>query len=452
MNFSAELAAEAPGQPDSVWTGGAARKDRIPLSRFRQVATKVTPSESSATPTPRIESIDLLRGLDVWLMLFVNEMAGVVGTPAFLRHFPRNGDGMTVTDVVFPAFLFIVGLAVPFAIGGRLRRGEPRAKVWRHVLARTLALLAIGVLMVNGEEMSNAGPLSPPLWTASMLVGVVLVWKAPGADVRRTWIVRGIGIALLFVLVLLYQREGVTSIVQIRPSWWGILGLIGWAYFVVATAYLRIGDRPALLVAGVSLLYCLYLASEAGYVPLLAMLRPYFDVGRAVASHAAVTLSGTLLGVMVVRARAASATGGRLFAAALGYAGALAAAAFLLHSLRGLHPAFWIDKVKATVPWCLYSSAWTCVAWALLYLLADVRGWRRWPASVTMAGENALVAYMMAPFLLSLFALGDRLFGVNPYEALGGSTAVGFVRSLAFAWIVVRLCGLLRAGGIRMQL
>ena len=44
---------------------------------------------------------------------------------------------MTITDVVFPAFLFIVGIAVPFALGGRLRRGESRAGAFRHVLART---------------------------------------------------------------------------------------------------------------------------------------------------------------------------------------------------------------------------------------------------------------------------------------------------------------------------
>ena len=55
-------------------------------------------------------SIDLLRGADVLLMLFVNEVAFVKGAPAFLRHVGMDVDGMTITDVVFPAFLFIVGL------------------------------------------------------------------------------------------------------------------------------------------------------------------------------------------------------------------------------------------------------------------------------------------------------------------------------------------------------
>ena len=61
-------------------------------------------------------------------MLFVNEVAGVTGAPAFLLHRPSDFDGMTITDLVFPAFLFIVGIAVPFALGGRLRRGEARGR------------------------------------------------------------------------------------------------------------------------------------------------------------------------------------------------------------------------------------------------------------------------------------------------------------------------------------
>src|SRR5438067_3978234 len=81
-------------------------------------------SPEAARPA-RLLSLDLLRGADVWLMLFVNEMAGVQGTPAFLKHMPPTADGMTITDVVFPAFLFITGMAVPLALGGRLRRGEP---------------------------------------------------------------------------------------------------------------------------------------------------------------------------------------------------------------------------------------------------------------------------------------------------------------------------------------
>src|SRR5258708_35509596 len=108
----------------------------------------------------RVLSIDLLRGGNVWLMLFVNEMAGVKATPAFLRHMPASADGMTITDVVFPAFLFITGMAIPLALGGPLRRGDSRGAVLRPLPRRAATLLGSGVPMVNARAARGQG-LSP---------------------------------------------------------------------------------------------------------------------------------------------------------------------------------------------------------------------------------------------------------------------------------------------------
>ena len=59
---------------------------------------------------------------------------------------------MTFVDVVFPAFLFIVGISIPFAIGRRLEKGEPLGKVWLHVLSRApSACSSSGLLMVNAR-------------------------------------------------------------------------------------------------------------------------------------------------------------------------------------------------------------------------------------------------------------------------------------------------------------
>jgi predicted acyltransferase len=410
------------------------------------------PEVSGERPAREV-SIDLVRGADVLLMLFVNEMAGVRGTPAFLLHKPHDADGMTITDVVFPAFLFIIGLAVPFAIGGRRRRGDPGGALWRHVAVRTLGLLAMGVLMVNAEYAGSGGVLSPDAWNVLMTLGVALAWLAPadGPLARARPALRIAGAALLVALVFLYRsREGV-GLVQLRPHWWGILGLIGWSYLVAASLYLLAGDRPAVHVGGIALLYGLYLADEAG--GWLAALPPYLRVGRVMASHSAVALAGVLLGVLLVRHRREGGPPSRLAWPALGAAAALAAGGLLLHALRGLHPAFWINKVMATPPWCLLTSALTGAAWVAVFLLIEAKGGRRWPKAVSIAGENALLCYLIPPLLLSLFALSAPLFGgTNVYEALGETTGIGTVRSVAFAWIVVRLGGLLRGAGVRLQL
>ena len=104
-------------------------------------------------------------------MLFVNEMAGVTGTPAFLRHVAPDVDGMTLTDVVFPAFLFITGMSIPLALG-RLVAGESRIRTVRHVVIRSVSLIVIGVFMVNAEQGFAPGWLSPAAWNVLMTCGV----------------------------------------------------------------------------------------------------------------------------------------------------------------------------------------------------------------------------------------------------------------------------------------
>jgi len=410
------------------------------------------PAVPDAPRAPRVLSLDLLRGADVLLMLFVNEVAGVTGAPAFLLHKTADADGMTITDVVFPAFLFIVGIAVPFALGGRRRRGQSRLEVWRHVVTRALALVAMGVLMVNAEH-GVGGVLSAPVWNVLMTLGVLLVWGVPDdgrGRLRKPWL-RAAGVALLVFVTLAYRGVDATGWIQIRPYWWGILGLIGWAYLGVATLYLLVGDRPAVLTGLVGLYGCVALADAAGGFGWPSIPGPI--VGPIVGTHGATVLAGTLLGVLLRRHLGERGSAWRFAAQMLGYAAGLATAGLFLHTLHELHPAFRVSKIHATVPWGLLCSALTCAAWVLVFVLVDVLGWRRWPRSFSIAGENPLVAYLMAPFLLSLFALSAPLFGgTNYYEVLGGTTGIGLVRSAVFAWLVVRLSGFLRSKGVRIQL
>jgi predicted acyltransferase len=410
------------------------------------------PAIPEGQSTPRVLSIDLLRGADVLLMLFVNEVAGVTGAPAFLLHKPSDVDGMTITDLVFPAFLFIVGIVIPFALGGRLRRGETRGVVWRHVLMRALALVVMGVLMVNAEH-GVSGVLSAPVWNLLATLGILLVWGTPEGGwgkVRKPWL-RGAGLALLLFVALAYRNPELTGWVQLRPYWWGILGLIGWAYLGVATVYLLAGDRPAILAGAIALSYCVALADATGSLTWLRALRPI--AGPVVGTHGALVLAGALLGVLLRRHMQEGGSAWRFAARMLGYAAALGAAGVLLRSLSGLNPAFIISKNHATVAWGLVSSALTCGGWVAVFVLVDILGYRRWPRSFAIAGENPLLAYLMAPFLASLFALSAPVFGgTDLYEALGQTTGIGLVRSAVFAWIVVRLSGWMRTRGVSVQL
>src|SRR6478736_1514328 len=78
----------------------------------------------------RLTSIDALRGLVVFTMIFVNDLAGVPNSivPAWMKHF-HGKSGMTFVDLVFPAFLFIVGMSIPLGLGSRLEPGESPVRV-----------------------------------------------------------------------------------------------------------------------------------------------------------------------------------------------------------------------------------------------------------------------------------------------------------------------------------
>ena len=114
-----------------------------------------TIEEAKPALVQRITSIDILRALTMVLMIFVNDLWSLKNIPTWLGHVERGVDGIGLADVVFPAFLFIVGLSLPFAIDHRRKKGDSEGQLVMHVLARTIALLVMGVFLVNGETIND---------------------------------------------------------------------------------------------------------------------------------------------------------------------------------------------------------------------------------------------------------------------------------------------------------
>src|ERR1051325_911560 len=114
----------------------ANRAMRVP-ARLRHFPFGTIPPMTAASVAPacsssRIVSVDALRGFLKFTMIFVNDIAGAPETivPPWMKHF-HGKSGVTFVDLVFPAFLFIVGMSIPFGLGARLNNGET---LWRIVL------------------------------------------------------------------------------------------------------------------------------------------------------------------------------------------------------------------------------------------------------------------------------------------------------------------------------
>jgi predicted acyltransferase len=252
---------------------------------------------------------------------------------------------------------------------------------------------------------------------------------------------------------LAYRASGGTGLMQMRPEWWGILGLIGWAYLVASAVFLSIGPKPAALFGASIALYGLFFVDQTHVLPLLDAIRPVINVGPVLGSHAALVLSGAAVVTWFVQARRASTRAVTLVPRVLLYGIALIAAGLFLHQFHDVSKVFWIHKPMATPAWCLISAGATALTWALLVTVVEDRGWRRWPPAVTIAGQQALLCYLLAPVLGSLLALSAPIFGGNdPYAELGHTLLTGTIRSIVFAWIVVRLAGWLQSRGLRLQL
>ncbi|MFH0794345.1 MAG: DUF5009 domain-containing protein, partial [bacterium] len=387
-----------------------------------------------------------LRGLDILVMIFVNDVVGVAAAPWWMRHFPPEQSGMTFVDWVFPGFLFIVGMVIPIALKRRMDRGESDWKIAVHVLIRTLGLLIVGVFMVNMPANAEATGMLSHVWTLLVYLGVILVWNQTprqSETARRIWmILRAAGIVALVVLAYLYRGKSDGQIVGMRTQWWGILGLIGWAYLVGCLCYVVLRGNLAALMGAMAILYCLFAGDRAGLFSSWGWLRQEVDFGSMLGSHGAIVVSGVILGRLLMPDSPANSHAARLRWAILFGLG-MAAAGVLLQPIWG------INKNAATPSWCLYCSAITCWIWALLYWLMDMRGWVGWSRVVRPAGENPLMAYILAPIFYALL----KFLPTNFYGELGQAGFwPGFLRSLVFAFFIVWVTGLLKRVGIWLKL
>jgi len=344
----------------------------------------------------RVLPIDAFRGLTFLVMVWVNELHGVTGISRWWKHMPADADAMSFVDAVFPAFLFIVGMSIPFAIHARIAKGDGWAALQGHIAWRALALIVMGVFMVNAEEgyvHEASMPLPVEAWSLLFYAAVGLVWgvyRAPSPMLDRA--LRLAGVALMGLLALLY-RGGPDGSEGMAPQWWGILGLIGWAYLITCVLYQLSRGRIAvlwLMLAACVAYYAGHTALGDNATGLAAALLS--QDGHA--AHTSIVLAGVICALIYHEVDPAGPlTLAKRHVLALAMIAALLAAGF------ALRPWFPISKIYATPSWCLLSAAACVGVYALLQALivqASLAGWVAW---VEPAANNPLVTYLL-PFVI----------------------------------------------------
>lgn len=382
--------------------------------------------------TKRLPALDIFRGLTILAMLVVNEIHTLPGTPDFLRHVAADQDGMSFADIIFPAFLFITGMAIPVSIKSGISLEQILS-----IVKRSAALIILGLFMVNAEAgfQAEAMLISPKLWAILSLLACYLIWGAwPACPATYRLLLRLTGGISLVLLALLYQ-DGSAQLSAMQTQWWGILGLIGWAYLLCACLYMCCRQHPLLsLLAQLALLMLVTISPQGSYLHH----HPHL-------SHSIIMLAGVLTFELLHGRwsnrffKCASHSHSYLFIAIL--------AVLYLAAAEFAHTYSAYSKIQATPPWVLTSIAVCICSYAFLHALSLRSDWYQRIPWFMLAAQNALLCYTL-PYLIYP---GLQRSGLS-YPWLGADFISGTLMIALYACVLVLGAGLLQARGLRWQI
>lgn len=381
----------------------------------------------------RVNAIDWLRAVTMFLMLFVNDIPGVKNIPHWLHHAKFDEDMLGFSDLIFPCFLFCVGLSIPFAVENRLAKGDSRWDIFAHALWRTVSLVALGILTMNMEESGS-------LAQASVMVGgAFLLWNlypTGGMWKRLSTILRIAGLLLLVGLVLWRDSQGIAT----ERGWYGILGLIGWSYGVCMLLYL-LWSRFSSVVVVWAVVLLLSLLNHASFIPEAyssrALLLSFVPSDWTL--HA-FCFTGVFVSAALQRASTKESKQ-RLLKCLLGGAVVSLCLGFVAHN-------FWIiSKIQATPTWYFFCMAIFLPLLAVFMYLCDTKDNVNVKGLLRPAATATLTCYLIPYFWYPLRGCINIYLPDTFYSGV-----LGLLNSLVYVLIVLAVVGLLNKVGIKLKL
>jgi predicted acyltransferase len=319
------------------------------------------------TPFKRLLSLDILRGITIAFMIMVNNNGGS-GAWAQMNHAAWNG--LTATDLVFPTFLFVVGVSIVFATEARLARGDSRTQLAWHTLRRAAILFLFGIVVNNFpyfhlDHLRIYGVLQR-IAICYLIVGLFYLWDRRASTKVAMLVAVLIG---YWILVRWVPVPGAGMPGRDIPFLDGNVNIVNWVdqhlmpghlYEDWTTHNLRdpeglLSDIPALGTALLGLLAGLWLRGQKA-----------------------------------IKTKTLGLAAGAAACLALGY----------LWSIW-----FPLNKKMWTSSYVLVAAGWSLLLFALIFWAVDQRGWGKkgwskglaWPWLVF--GSNAIVAYMVSDLL-----------------------------------------------------
>lgn len=375
-------------------------------------ASGVQPQLTAPPASGRLLSLDVFRGITIAGMIMVNNPGTWRTIYAPLGHAKWNG--WTPTDLVFPSFLFIVGVAMTFSFDRRISEGFSRRRLFEHVVRRTVILFGLGMILFSFPDWRLMTPYILAIGGLWCLFRdePPLHWPAAPAAVRN----KIVAIALLAGGLIWFAADFAyfqaphppATSAPIRVP--GVLQRIAVCYFLAAMVMMYLGVRGRVIVTAAVLLGYWWLIKHPwpvippeGY-PVEArpegILHAWLDA-KLLGAHVyhaempdpegivstlgglATCLVGVLTGTWLRSRRSASdKLLGLFFAANL----LIVAGLWMNYSVP-------INKKIWTSSYVLLAGGIAMHVLAMCYWLIDVKGWRRWSLPFLVFGTNAILVY-----------------------------------------------------------
>ena len=380
---------------------------------------------TAKAPRERLLSLDVFRGLTIAGMLLVNDPGTWSAIYPPLEHAAWNG--WTPTDLIFPFFLFIVGVTTHLSLTSRRARGDDDSAIRRQIIRRGLLIFLIGFL-INGSPFFTWGQvdgIADPTFL-QRVVDRLYHWRIMG-------VLQRIGVAYMVGALLTQNRTVKRQIITVAVllfGYWGVMTLIPVPDSGVM-GYLTLNDGPRTMAAWWDRLLLDW--SRFGLGNHLWVNSLTWDPEGILSTIPAIgtAMLGNLAGQWIATKRPLVDRLNGLFGA-----GALGMTAGLVWNW-----VFPINKSIWTSSYVVFTAGMACVSLATIMWLVDVNGLKRWTKPFVIYGMNPMVAFagsaLVARFIYSVIYVNYQGKSVPLeaaiYQVLFASWLSPVNASLAFA-------------------
>ena len=334
------------------------------------MATVITPSKPELVVpnkplSERLLSLDVLRGITIAGMILVNNAGDEPSAYWPLKH--AHWNGWTPTDLVFPFFLFMVGVAMTFSLPSRMKRGETRGEIMRHALWRGFLLVFIGVAL-HGIPVPNFATIR--IYGVLQRIGICYVISA-------------------FLVLYVSKRWQWVTIFSCIIGYWLLMRYVPVPGFGIPTHDMPLLDPDRNIAA--------WLDRKVMAGRLYEITRDPEGILSTIPS-----IATCMLGVM---------SGDWLRSKRSPETKALGMAAFgILGIITGEIMNIWfpINKKLWTSSFVVFTAGMALVFLALCYWLVDIKQFRRWTTPFLVFGANSIAAYVFAELFARLLYGGTH--------------------------------------------